>query len=118
MKEKDIQSRMRQLQDTIEHHNHLYHTLDTPEISDEAYDSLVKELILLETKYPLLRSTNSPTTRAGSVVVDYLEKFRHTHQQWSFDNIFNKEELQLWHERLTRLLQKEGHQEGELDYCA
>ena len=39
----------------VKHHAHLYHTLDKPEISDEAYDSLVLELQQIEEKYPELK---------------------------------------------------------------
>jgi DNA ligase (NAD+) len=45
---KDAIERLNKLKKTIEHHSHAYHTLDKPEISDEAYDSLVKELEAIE----------------------------------------------------------------------
>lgn len=45
---KEAQKRLKQLQKEIAKHSELYHTLDAPEISDEAYDALVKELLAIE----------------------------------------------------------------------
>lgn len=48
----ELKKRIKLLKETIEHHRRLYHTLDQPEISDEAYDSLVRELASLKNEYP------------------------------------------------------------------
>ena len=45
---KDILDRVEKLRNTIRRHSHLYHTQDAPEISDAAYDALVRELEELE----------------------------------------------------------------------
>ena len=58
---KEIKERLQKLQEAVRYHSRLYHTLDKPEISDTAYDTLVKELEDLEEKYPELFSKNSPT---------------------------------------------------------
>ena len=60
-----IKDRTELLQKTIEYHRHLYHTKDKPEITDQAYDSLVKELESLEQKYPLLKKEDSVLDRVG-----------------------------------------------------
>ena len=46
--------RAARLRTEIEYHNRLYHTLDAPEITDEAYDSLFRELVAIEQRYPRL----------------------------------------------------------------
>ncbi|MEX0917157.1 MAG: NAD-dependent DNA ligase LigA [Candidatus Paceibacterota bacterium] len=105
---KEIRQRTEKLQVLVDYHRHLYHVLDQPEISDEVYDSLLKELIELENKYPDLKTPTSPTVRIGGDPIDSFRKVKHKIKQWSYDNCFTKEELFLWEERLVRFLEKES----------
>ena len=115
-KEKD---RVEQLRKTVAHHQYLYHTLDAPEITDEAYDSLLHELIALERKYPEFASPVSPSVRVGGDVSSHFKKVTHQVRQWSLDNVFNEEELYEWEERIKRLLTKDVSLDArKLDYCA
>lgn len=98
--------RMRKLTEEINKHRHLYHTLDQPSISDEAYDSLFEELVLLEKKFPELRSTESPTRRVGSEPLTSFQKVKHLHRQWSFDDVFDHTELLAWDKKLKNYLLK------------
>jgi DNA ligase (NAD+) len=100
--------RVEDLRLTLEHHRYLYHVLDAPTISDEVYDSLIRELDALEKKYPELDNPMSPTHRVGHEPLDHFEKVTHEIKQWSFDNVFSFEELCAWEERNTTLLKKEG----------
>jgi len=56
-------SRAKKLRETINYHRHLYHVLDTEEISEAALDSLKDELKKLELEYPSLVTPDSPTQR-------------------------------------------------------
>jgi DNA ligase (NAD+) len=115
------------LRETVNRHRRLYHTLDKPEISDEAYDSLIRELADLEMKYPELKTPESPTKRVGSQPLEEFSKVRHEVRQWSFDDVFNLEELKKWDERVRNFMVKAGIQtkkeegrmeKGEkLEYC-
>lgn len=98
--------RMKKLTEEINKHRHLYHTLDQPSISDEAYDSLFEELVLLEKKFPELRSTESPTRRVGSEPLTSFQKVKHLHRQWSFDDVFDHTELLAWDKKLKNYLLK------------
>ncbi len=98
--------RIQELRRLLERHRVLYHVCDAPEISDEVYDSLMKELGLLEEKFPEFDSPLSPTKRIGGHILDKFEKVAHTVKQWSFDNVFNFEELSAWEERNQTLLTK------------
>ncbi len=100
--------RIQELRSLLEHHRVLYHVHDTPTISDEVYDSLMKELLLLEVQYPEADSPLSPTKRVGGHTLDAFVKVKHDVRQWSFDNVFNLEELTAWEERNCTLLRKEG----------
>ena len=92
----------------LEHHRVLYHVHDAPTISDEVYDSLMKELATLEEKFPEIDSSLSPTKRIGGHVLDAFVKVAHDVRQWSFDNVFSYEELEDWAKRNQTLLAKQG----------
>ncbi|KKW15739.1 MAG: ligase protein [Parcubacteria group bacterium GW2011_GWA2_50_10b] len=94
--------RVRALRRAIERHNRLYHTLDRPEISDEAYDALVRELEELEAQYPALADIESPTQKVGSEVLEKFEKVEHTVPQWSFNDAFTEEDLRAFDERVRK----------------
>lgn len=104
---KDVVKRARQLRETLTHHGRLYHALDKPEISDEAYDSLMRELISLETEYPSTRSATSPSLRVGGKPLSEFKKVKHQVRQWSLNNVFGFDELREWEERITRILARE-----------
>lgn len=108
MNHDEIKQKVLELRRLLEHHRHLYHTLDTPEISDEVYDSLLKELDSLERKYPEFDSPVSPTHRVGGDPLDHFEKVKHTVRQWSFDNVFSFDELRAWEDRNKTFLTKMG----------
>lgn len=111
MEKGEIKNRIDSLRSLLEHHRVLYHVYDKPEISDEVYDSLMRELFILEQNNPEFNSSLSPTSRVGGDPIDHFEKVKHEVKQWSFDNVFNLEELLNWEERNLNLLQKEGIKE-------
>ncbi len=113
---KHIRARASKLRALIAHHSELYHTHDAPEISDEAYDALVRELTELETQYPGLRQHNTPTERVGGEVLEKFTKVRHTVRQWSFDNVFTADELREWEQKILRYIKKEGITHDALEY--
>lgn len=107
--EKDSASKkIKELRTLLEHHRVLYHVHDSPTISDEVYDSLMKELAYLEERFPEYDSPVSPTKRIGGHVLDAFEKVVHTIKQWSFDNVFSFEELRAWEDRNLALLKKKN----------
>jgi len=103
---KEIKKRVEKLRSTIARHQHLYHTLDKPEISDEAYDALVRELEELENKYPEFRQGDSPSQRIGGAPLEKFEKVEHQISQWSFNDAFNEDDIKAFDERIKRLLNK------------
>jgi DNA ligase (NAD+) len=98
--------RIEELRATLEHHRVLYHVHDAPTIEDEVYDSLMRELGSLEEAYPQYDSPLSPTKRIGGHILDKFEKVTHSVKQWSFDNVFNFDELIAWEERNLTILKK------------
>ncbi|MFA6445758.1 MAG: NAD-dependent DNA ligase LigA [Candidatus Paceibacterota bacterium] len=115
---KNIQDRYEKLVKTIEKHRYLYHVQDAPEVSDEAYDSLMRELEAVETEYPSLQTPVSPTQRVGDKPLDSFKKVTHAVRQWSFDDCFDHEELVKWDEKVKRMIEKEPSLKGEpIEYC-
>jgi len=109
-----VQKKIQRLTEEVRHHNHQYHTLDAPEISDEAYDALFSELVALEEKHPEYRDAQSPTQRVGAEVIDSFEKVTHVVKQWGYDNIFDYEELQAWEKKITKLIDTAPSYHAEL----
>lgn len=101
----EVQDRASKLRAEIAHHAALYHTHDTPEISDEAYDALVRELLALENQYPSLR-IESPTQQVGGKILEGFQKTTHPVPQWSYDNVFGLDELSQWDERNRKIIDK------------
>ncbi len=114
---KTVIERLNKLKEAIEKHRRLYHSLDKPEISDEAYDSLVRELAEIEEKYPELKTTDSPTERVGGEPLKEFTKVRHAVRQWSFGDVFDFEELKKWDERVKNFVAKAGVADERLEYC-
>jgi DNA ligase (NAD+) len=109
--------RLGKLKELIEYHRHAYHTKDAPEISDEAYDSLFRELEALETQYPELLTSDSPTQRVGGEPLKEFVKVKHEHSQWSFDDVFDLAELKKWDEKVRNFMEKAGVADEKLEYC-
>ena len=119
---KTVIERLNKLKKTIEHHRQLYHSQDKPEITDEAYDSLVRELESIEEKYPELVTDDSPSQRVGGTPLKEFKKVRHEVAQWSFDDVFDLEELYKWDEKVRNFMTKAGlsgtgDKSEKLEYC-
>jgi DNA ligase (NAD+) len=102
----EAKHRIEKLRREIDKFRYEYHVLDRPEVSDEIYDSLMRELRDLEEKYPEFRSPDSPSQRIGGKPLEKFEKVRHKHRQWSLDDAFSFEEVKKWEEKILRMLEK------------
>jgi DNA ligase (NAD+) len=91
------------LREEINHHNHRYHVLDSPEISDAEYDVLMRKLKQLEEEHPELLTPDSPTQRVGAAPVEAFGVVEHPLPLLSLGNVFSEEELEAWYARTKRL---------------
>ena len=103
-----------QLRDELELHNHQYHVLDAPQITDQAYDQMFRRLQELEQKFPQLVSPDSPTQRVGSAPASHFEPVVHEVAMLSLANAFDDDEMLDFDRKLRERLE----QDGELVYCA
>lgn len=102
------------MRETIERHRQLYHTYDKPEISDEAYDGLVRELENLESEYSALATPDSSTQRIGGEVLEKFEKVKHVVPQWSFSDAFDEKDIRAFDDRVKRALKISPEYTAEL----
>lgn len=94
-----------------------YHVLNDPEVTDQMYDGLMDELRKIETKHPEIITSDSPTQRVAGKPADKFNKVTHTVTQWSFDDAFDREDLENWQERNFKILEKNlGVRPVDLDY--
>ena len=112
----ELLQRYRQLVSRIEQHNHLYHTLDTPSISDSEYDQLMQELLQFETRYPELQAADSPSQRVGAVPLSQFTQIRHEMPMLSLSNGFSDQDIIDFDSRLHRQLDIEDA--IQFDYVA
>ncbi len=103
MNKQEVKKRIQKLRDEISHHRYLYHVEDRQEISDEALDSLKKELFDLEQKFPELITKDSPTQRVGGEYVNKFKKVQHSVPMLSLQDAFSKDDMMVWLERLQKL---------------
>ncbi|MGB4441805.1 MAG: NAD-dependent DNA ligase LigA [Coriobacteriia bacterium] len=94
--------RAEKLRAEIRHHAWRYYALDAPEISDAAYDALVRELEAIEEAYPDLVTSDSPTQRVGAPPLEAFAPVTHARRMYSLDNAMDLGELDAWLERVAR----------------
>lgn len=95
--------RYEQLKREIHFHNHRYHVLDAPLISDAEFDRLVAELKQIESEHPDWVTPDSPSQRAGAAPSEKFEKVRHPRPILSLANAFGAEDARAWYERIRKL---------------
>ena len=100
----DIQNQIAELKKQLNYHNNRYYVLDSPEISDAEYDTLIQQLRKLEEQYPQFLTPDSPTQRTGGAPLASLGIVEHPVPMLSLGNAFNTEDLFAWHTRTLKLL--------------
>ena len=102
----DVEARVEDLRERIRHHEYCYYVLDAPEISDAAFDALMRELKALEAEHPELVTADSPTQRVGGKAEGSFAKVAHSRPMLSIDNVNSEEELREWVRRVEELAAK------------
>lgn len=104
MTKDQAEQRIISLRKLIDYHRALYHTFDSPEISDEAFDSLKNELQDLEYRFPDLVTVHSPTHTIGGKPLDAFVKVRHSMPMLSLTDAFSEDEVFQWLDRVENFL--------------
>ncbi len=117
MNKSAAKQRIEKLKKEIERYRHAYHVLDTSLISDEALDSLKKELFDLEQEYPEFITADSPTQRIGGSPLKEFKKVSHTAPMLSFNDAFSREDMHEWLERLENYIGNKLRNSDNTFYC-
>ncbi len=104
-----VKERMEALIARIERHNRAYYEEDRPEIPDDQYDALMKELEALEAEHPELKRSDSPTQRVGGRVLERFETVDHPVRLLSLDNSYDQGDLEAFDARLRREIDEPFH---------
>ena len=113
MSNQNDKQRAAELRELIAYHQQKYHAEDAPEISDEAYDSLVAELRALEGT-----TEDGEVFAVGATPSEAFAKVEHKVRQWSFANVFTHEEWNDWVARVERLREEYDLTHEPLEFVA
>jgi DNA ligase (NAD+) len=103
--EAEAANELMRLAKEIARHDRLYHADDSPEISDAAYDALVRRNAELEAAFPHLIRPDSPSRRVGhAIAASPLSKVTHEVRMVSLDNAFAEDEVADFVARVRRFL--------------
>ena len=97
-----MKERIDELVEILNEANYNYHVLDNPTITDQEFDKLLRELFILEEKYPELVRDDSPTHRVGGVILEEFQKVTHQIPMMSLGNVFNEEEIRAFDNRIRK----------------
>lgn len=98
-----LQSRLNELREQLTQYAYEYYVLDRPSVDDAYYDQLYRELEELEKSHPEIKiPSDSPTQRVGGIVLKDFEKVEHLIPLYSLSDIFNREELKNFIERMRK----------------
>ncbi len=111
---KTAKARIETLKKEIHRYRYAYHVRDEETISPEALDSLKKELFDIETKFPELITSDSPTQRVGGKPLPEFKKVLHEARMLSFNDSFSEQDMKDWFSRLEHYL---GHDVKPEFYC-
>ncbi|MEO2033211.1 MAG: NAD-dependent DNA ligase LigA, partial [Planctomycetaceae bacterium] len=98
------EQQIEELRVEIERHNRLYYVQAAPEISDIAFDRLLKRLEKLEAEHPEFASANSPTRKVGGEPISGFTTVQHRVPMLSIDNVYNQPALREFDTRLCKTL--------------
>ena len=99
--------RIYQLREELHRHNHNYYVLNAPEIDDQTFDFLMRELQDLEAKHPECADENSPTMRVGSDLNKNFVQVVHKYPMLSLANTYSEAEVAEFYERVKKSLNED-----------
>ena len=106
-KDMEVKEQIEQLRSELDRHNYNYYVLNAPEISDQEFDRMMRELQDLETAHPEFDDPDSPTKRVGSDLNQEFVQVPHRYPMLSLSNTYNKQEVADFYERVRTGLEGE-----------
>lgn len=103
-------SRLNEIKKLLSKYSYEYYALDQPSVSDAVYDSLMSELKQIEAAHPAWITPDSPTQRVGNKLSNGFAKVRHPLRMVSLNDVFDKDDVVAWVNRIDKLLPAENHE--------
>src|SRR3989344_4615457 len=104
MEKFEAKKRIQKLREEIARLRHAYHTENKPDVTDDVYDSLTRELKTILVEYPEFINLSSSENRVAGKALDKFVKVKHRNRMLSLNDVFNEEELYDWEKRIKKLL--------------
>lgn len=106
MNDSQIKNRIQKLRDEISRLRFLYHVENNPKTTDDIYESLTRELHILESKYPKFADPNSLINRVAGEPLPGFKKVKHEIRMLSMNDVFSYEEVSDWKNRISKIINK------------
>ena len=103
----EVKEQIERLCNELHRHNYNYYVLNVPEISDQEFDRMMRELQDLEAAHPEFDEPDSPTRRVGSDLNQEFVQVPHRYPMLSLSNTYNKQEVADFYERVRSGLEGE-----------
>lgn len=103
----EVKEQIERLRSELHRHNYNYYVLNAPEISDQEFDRMMRELQDLEAAHPEFDDPDSPTRRVGSDLNQEFVQVPHRYPMLSLSNTYNKQEVADFYERVRSGLEGE-----------
>lgn len=103
MTHQEAAERIAKLRQEIDKYRYQYHVLNKLEISEAALDALKHELYELESQFPDLITSDSPTQRVAGEAAKGFKKVTHAVRMLSLEDVFSAEEAEDWLQRIQKL---------------
>lgn len=104
MDKSEAENRIKKLRSEIARLRNAYHIENAPNVTDDVYDSLSRELKTLLEKFPEFVDANASENRVAGKPLDKFEKVKHSTRMLSLNDVFSFEELYDWEKRIKKLL--------------
>jgi DNA ligase (NAD+) len=103
---------LQQLKQRIAEYDYQYYVLDEPQVTDNEYDGVYRELLQIEQQYPELVTPDSPSQRVGGLASSAFESVQHRQAMLSLNNAFSEQELEAFDRRV-----REATDEKQIEYA-
>ncbi len=80
-----------------------YHEKNNPKVTDDVYESLSRELKILESDYPEFADPNSAINRVAGKPLPEFKKVKHDIRMLSLNDVFSEEEIVDWETRILKI---------------
>ena len=100
MTAQEAKARLSELRATIDYHSKLYYDNDAPEIEDDAFDALTRELKAIEAAFPELITPDSYTQTVHGERSALFSEVTHEVPLASLQDVFSVDELREFDRRV------------------